>query len=220
MPDEPARSRRLIRSPEIWDSAPDLDRIAFFSDAVFAIAMTLLIFQLSVPHGSLANLDQALAARAPKLFAFALSFLVLGQYWMAHHRIFRHVGRYDSGLMWLNLLYLLGVAFLPFPTALLGNYFHSGRAGLYYGLSLFEPSAIGSAMWFYARRRELLDDVPEATRRQIETRSVVTPPLFLLGAFVALINVYLAVLCWLILVPSTRLIAVARGARAPQEASS
>ncbi|HEX3326790.1 MAG TPA: TMEM175 family protein [Actinomycetota bacterium] len=213
MPDraQPKGPRRLIRSPEIWDSSSDVERIAFFSDAVFAIAMTLLIFQLSVPHGSLATLDQALAARAPKLFSFALSFLVLGQYWMAHHRIFRHVRKYDSGLMWLNLLYLLGVAFLPFPTALLGNYFHSGRAGLYYGLSLFVPSAIGSALWFYARRRELLDDVPEVTRRQIETRSVATPPLFLLGALAALINIYLAVSCWLILVPTTRLLAVARG---------
>jgi uncharacterized membrane protein len=67
---------------------------------------------------------------------------------MGHHRIFRHVYRYDLGLMWLNLLYLLGIAFLPFPTALLGNYFDSGRAGLYYGLSLFVPSAIGATIWF------------------------------------------------------------------------
>jgi uncharacterized membrane protein len=201
----PSLTRRgLLRAPEIWDSPSDVDRIAFFSDAVFAIAMTLLIFQLSIPHGSLSRLDQALAARGPKLFAFALSFLVIGQFWMSHHRIFRHVRRYDAGLMWLNLLYLLAIAFLPFPTALLGNYFHSGRAGLYYGLSLFVPSAWHTTLWFYARRRGLLDEVPVTTQRQIEARSLAAPIIFLIGALAALINIYLAVACWAVLVPLLR----------------
>jgi uncharacterized membrane protein len=94
-----------------------VERIAFFSDAVFAIAMTLLVVQLSVPSGPAGDLGHALRSRGSKSFAFGLTFLVIGQYWLAHHRVFRHIRRYDLGLLWLNLVYLLGIAFLPFPSA-------------------------------------------------------------------------------------------------------
>src|SRR5919197_2493902 len=117
----PPRRRTRWRRPEIWESRSDVERIAFFSDAVFAIAMTLLVVQLSVPTGPAGELGHTLRARGSKFFAFGLSFLVIGQYWLAHHRVFRHIRRYDLGLLWLNLLWLLAIAFLPFPTAVLGN---------------------------------------------------------------------------------------------------
>jgi uncharacterized membrane protein len=201
----PRRGRLWARRPEIWESRSDVERIAFFSDAVFAIAMTLLVVQLSVPHGPAGQLGHALRARGPKYFAFALSFLVIAQYWMAHHRVFRHIRRYDLGLLWLNLLWLLAIAFLPFPTAVLGNYSHSRLAGVFYGLSLFVPSAIGTVLWFYCRRRGLLGEVPERTRRQIQTRGIATPVVFLVSAGAALVNVRLAFLCWVALLPLTRL---------------
>jgi uncharacterized membrane protein len=204
--DGPRRLRhRFLRGPEIWHSPSDVDRIAFFSDAVFAIAITLLVVQLSVPQGPPAALGEALRDLGPKFFAFVLSFLVIGQYWMAHHRIFRHVRGYDLGLLWLNLLYLLGIAFLPFPTALLGNYFHSRMVGVFYGLSLLVPSSFGAILWFYSKRRELLGEVPAATQRQIEARAVATPVMFLLGAGAALLDIYLAVFCWTVLLPLGRL---------------
>ncbi len=182
-----------------------LDRVTFFSDAVFAIAMTLLVVQLSVPSGPAGDLGHALRSRGSKFFAFGLTFLVIGQYWLAHHRVFRHIRRYDLGLLWLNLVYLLGIAFLPFPSAVLGSYPHSKLAAVFYGSSLFVPSAIGATLWFYSRRRGLLGEVPEKTRRQIETRGLATPLVFLVSVPAALLNVRLAVLCWAVLLPLTRL---------------
>jgi uncharacterized membrane protein len=182
VPDERSHSRRrLVRAPEVWLSPSDVERIAFFSDAVFAIAITLLVVELAVPKGPASELGDALRDLGPKLFAFVLSFLVIGQFWMAHHRVFRHVRRYDLGLVWLNLLYLLGVAFLPFPTALLGSYFESRLVGVFYGMSLFVPSALGALLWFYADRRRLVEDVPEVAHRQIGSRALATPLVFLLG---------------------------------------
>ncbi|MEU4225303.1 TMEM175 family protein [Nonomuraea sp. NPDC026600] len=205
---------RLWRRPEISESASEVERIAFFSDAVFAIAITLLVVELSVPEEPLADLSAALWERAPKFFAFVLSFLVIGQYWITHHRMFRHVRRYDQILMWLNLVYLLGVAFLPFPTALLGNYFSSPMVGLIYGLSLFAPSTLSAALWHYAKHRSLLDDISPALQREIQLKTLATPVVFLLGAGAALIHIYLSVACWLVLLPLVRLLVRVRPAGA------
>jgi hypothetical protein len=87
----------------------------------------------------------------------------------------------------------------------LGNYPHSKLAAVFYGLSLFVPSGIGTVLWFYCRRRGLLGEVPERTRRQIETRGLATPMVFLVSAGAALVNVRLAFLCWVVLLPLTRL---------------
>ena len=202
--DDRLRRNRLLRGPQIWESTPDVERIAFFSDAVFAIAITLLVVELTVPEGPASRLGAALRELGPKFFAFALSFLVIGQFWMAHHRIFRYVRRYDLGLLWVNLLFLLTVAFLPFPTALLGAYFDAHIAGVFYGLSLFVPSALGMVLWFYASSRALLGDVPRATRHQIVMRGIATPVVFLLGTGAALFDTRLAVFCWTVLVPMAR----------------
>ena len=195
---------RFLRWPVVSDSQAEIDRIAFFSDAVFAIAITLLVVEISVPDGPIAGLATALADRGPKFFAFVLSFLVIGQFWISHHRVFRHLRRYDLGVMWLNLLYLLGVAFLPFPTALLGNYFHSALVGVFYGASLFAPSAMGALLWFYSARRGFLRESPDT--RQIGARALVTPAVFLVGIGLAPINIYLSVFCWIILLPLLRLL--------------
>ena len=103
-----------------------LDRIIFFSDAVFAIVMTLLILDISVPDIPQDSATAELPARVldlwSKFFSYALSFMVIGTYWMAHHGTFRYFRTYDRMLMWLNLLFLLSISFVPFPTALLGEY--------------------------------------------------------------------------------------------------
>lgn len=88
----------------------------FFSDAVFAIA----ILEIRVPHlGAEARGRELLVGvlqLLPKLIGFAVSFMVVGSMWIEHHRIFRHIERHDDGLLWRNLLFLLMVAFMPFPT--------------------------------------------------------------------------------------------------------
>jgi uncharacterized membrane protein len=102
-------------------------RLLAFSDGVFAIAITLLVLSVPVPDVPAgpdlnARLGDALLRLAPNLGAFAFSFLLVGAQWMIHHRLLRGVRRSDRGLMWLNLLTLLGICLVPLATTLLVRY--------------------------------------------------------------------------------------------------
>ena len=100
------------------------ERVVFFSDAVFAIVITLLVLpltaELEIPQDGADLLHEVLGGHGLRMLTFALGFLVVGQFWIAHHRMFDRLQRYDTGLLWLNLLSLLTVSFMPFPTAVLG----------------------------------------------------------------------------------------------------
>lgn len=98
-----------------------VERIAFFSDAIFAIAITLLVLEIEAPRlgrgAEEAALLSALLDEIPKILGFLVSFLVVGTYWTSHHRLFRWIAGYDHALVWRNLLFLLAVSFIPYPTA-------------------------------------------------------------------------------------------------------
>ena len=110
------------------ESGKSLDRLVAFSDGVFAIAMTLLVLNLTVPTltGSAEHVDEELWRKLrdqwPELFSYALSFWVIGRFWLVHHRMFRLVRRADGALMTLNLLLLGFIALIPWPTEMLGRY--------------------------------------------------------------------------------------------------
>jgi len=100
-----------------------IDRIAFFSDAVFAIALTLLALDLRIPAQTAAvDVPHELGSLWPAYLSFLLSFVVIGLYWNSHHRLFGLIRGYDRGLIWLNLLLLLCIVVLPFPTSLIGRH--------------------------------------------------------------------------------------------------
>jgi uncharacterized membrane protein len=126
-----------------------LDRLVFFSDAVFAIAITLLVLEIEVPDLPRVVSDhdawQALADLAPSFFAFALSFLVIGRFWMGHHERFRTLRHFDARLMWPNLLYLMTIAYMPFATAFLGRNLGHFVPELVYNLSMLVLAAM--AFW-------------------------------------------------------------------------
>ncbi len=100
----------------------ETSRIEAFSDGVFAIAITLLVLELKVPHETGAGLWRALLALWPSYFAFVTSFATIGIMWLNHHRMFNLIHRTDQLLLLLNGLLLLGVTFVPFPTAVVGAY--------------------------------------------------------------------------------------------------
>jgi uncharacterized membrane protein len=109
-----------------------LERLAFFSDAVFAIAITLLIIEVRIPAGtsdSETGLAQALVDLIPQYIGFFVSFFVIGRFWIGHHRVFGRLARVNDGLVWRNLLFLMTIAFMPFPTALV-SHFVSTRVGV------------------------------------------------------------------------------------------
>lgn len=128
------------------ESGSEIERTVFFSDAVFAIALTLLALEIrppAVPDDS-AELRRALLGLWPHFFSFLLSFWVVGTYWMGHHRVFRYVRGYDRRLLSINLLFLMWVVLLPFSSSLLGGYTDQRIVAIIYathivlvGLSLY-----------------------------------------------------------------------------------
>jgi uncharacterized membrane protein len=104
---------------EKCENGRELDRSVFFSDTVFASAMTLLVLDIQVPEIEERLVDERLPERLlalwPKYFSYLLSFVVILMYWMAHQSIVKDIRRYDRVLIWLNSLFLMYIAFLPFP---------------------------------------------------------------------------------------------------------
>jgi TMEM175 potassium channel family protein len=147
-------------------------RAEAFSDGVFAIAITLLVLSLRLPgQGSLTS--QLLAAW-PQYFAYVVSFLTIGIMWMNHHTILAHVARVDRPLLVLNLLLLMGVVAIPFPTSLVADNLISAQNGtaavVTYGLVMIAISFGFSGLWIYvATHAQALGAAvpPEALRQSI-----------------------------------------------------
>src|SRR4051812_29402782 len=166
----------------------DTDRVEAFSDGVFAFAITVLVLALGGPEIG-TPLGPALLRLWPEYIAYALSFIVIGATWINHHAMFRHIVRADPYVLILNLLQLLFVAFLPFPTAVLARAFSSGVdepvATAFYGGTLATLGLFVALTWRYAaRRHRLLDDriSPEKARRLL--RRYLVGPVFYAAAAV------------------------------------
>jgi uncharacterized membrane protein len=127
-------------------------RIEAFSDGVFAIAITLLVLEIKIPEGlSHRDLLHALSAELPhRLFAYALSFAIVGVYWVAHHLMFAAFRFVDRTVLWMNNLFLLFAASIPFSAALLGNYPNDPAASAIYGCHLIGTSGALFLLWRYA----------------------------------------------------------------------
>src|SRR5262252_535271 len=126
-------------------------RILALSDGVFAIAITLLILEISIPATTDdSGLTKTLLGLWPQYLTYVLSFLVIARFWVTHHQAFQLIGRYDAVLVWLNLLLLMFVAFLPFPTAVIGEHNRSPAAAVLYGATVVAAGMASAAYWWYA----------------------------------------------------------------------
>jgi uncharacterized membrane protein len=125
------------------------NRVEAFSDGVFAIVITLLILNVHLDRQQALTLD-ALRNLGPDVFAFVLSFVIVGVYWVAHHNMLHLLKAVDRRVLWLNLLLLLAVVFVPFPAALLGQHLGNPIAVVLYAVNLMAVNAIGTALWLYA----------------------------------------------------------------------
>jgi len=131
----------------IADQSKEVARIAAFSDGVFAIAITLLTLQLEIPKSG--ALAQNLIDLQPNFLAFVISFLVIGSYWVAHHRLFAVVVRYDNRLIWLNLLTLFFIVLLPFTTSVIAEHGGQPLAVIIYASSLAGAGFANTALAAY-----------------------------------------------------------------------
>jgi uncharacterized membrane protein len=178
-----------------------LERLIFFSDAVIAIAITLLVLDLRLPEASGAPLAAQLWDLSSSVLSFFMSFAVIGLFWEAHHRLFGYIERFDRTLLWLNLLFLLFIAFLPFPTSVLGKHW-SATAIVFYAAALAVTGIARALIWSYAvSRRFVAPDVPPALIRAETWRSWAVPAVFLLSVALAAFNPGLAPFAWALLAP-------------------
>jgi uncharacterized membrane protein len=170
-------------------------RVEAFSDGVFAIAITLLILEVKVPSVGSGELSAQLLRQWPSYVSFVISFAFIGIMWMNHHRLFTHIERCDDLLLVLNLLLLLGVTAVPFPTSVLAT--HLGQPGQRTAALLFNGTYFCIAVLFYglwryasSRRRRLLGaDVDMASVERISRQSAFGLVLYFICLALAWVNV-------------------------------
>jgi len=170
------------RIREDVESLIDGDRVVNFSDSVFAFAATLLVLKIDLPiidPGVIANnFTSELLSLWPAYFANLLSFLIIAYYWRQHHALFILIRKFNSKLIWLNILLLISVAFLPFPVDLFGDYPNAPAVTVFYSLSIASVGYILLAMWLYAVHSGLIGKNTLSKRTiQYHTWTIAAAPL-------------------------------------------
>jgi TMEM175 potassium channel family protein len=176
----------------------EFNRIVAFSDGIFAIAITLLVLGLTVPSGA-EDLTKTLLENDGDFLAYAISFAVLGRYWLAHHRFFSALERFDGRLMALNLFYLAWIALVPFTSQVLGDYGDTTDAVVLYAINMILVSASFYAQLSYAYRADLFrPEAREFERRHNGPISLVVVGVFAASIPVAFVSVLAAELMWML----------------------
>ena len=188
---------RSARHREEW--GVEFSRIIAFSDGVFAIAVTLLVLALEIPEDT-ADLTRTLEGQTGDLFAYALSFAVLGKLWLSHHRFFGSLLRFDGVLMGLNLLYLAWVALVPFTSDVLGDYGDQTAAVVVYAANMSGVTLTFAAQIVYAYRTDLMKpQMREFERRYAGPANFTIAGVFLLSIPVAFLHSDVATVMWLLI---------------------
>jgi uncharacterized membrane protein len=153
-----------------YETGLSKNRIEALTDGIFAVVMTLLVLDISVPqissssHSAISNVAAGaeLLKRIfdlwPKILSFGISFIILAIYWMAHHRQFHYIKHLDRTLIWINIIFLMAACLLPFSTSLLGGYREQEISILVYGGNSIIIALLLYIQWWYATRNHKLVD--------------------------------------------------------------
>ncbi|MEO7213175.1 TMEM175 family protein [Mucilaginibacter sp.] len=179
-----------------------VERIAFFSDAVFAIAITLLIIEIKVPelhgeHFKDSDLARSLGHLIPKFIGFIVSFFVIGSYWAHHHVLFKYVEHYSPKLVWNNMFLLFSIVLMPFSSAFYSEYwiYLSSVSLGFYVINISLTGFLHYRLWAIVSdpKNHLSVGLENpAVASYYKTRAIVTPVVFLLCFLVSLKNMMLA----------------------------
>ncbi len=177
-------------NPHSAAELPGPGRLEAFSDGVLAIAITLLVLEIKVPHlavpGDARGALAALLALGPKFLSYLLSFLFIAVFWVNHHRFFRLIRYVDAGLLWLNIVLLLALSFIPFPTGMIGEYPRNPVALALFAIVLMLAGIAFNLMWRHAASRRLYHDgVAPASIARAKARGLVGPALYAVAAALA-----------------------------------
>jgi len=172
---------RLRRSQAV--AGLTTERITAFSDGVFSIAITLLVLNLRVPIVLSSKLPGELLKQSPSLLSYLLSFVIVGIYWIAHHNMFHYIKRSDRPFLWINILLLMCVAFIPFPAGLLGQYPTQSISVIIYASSLILTNLMLSLLWWYATSNHRLvdQDTDPHFVRTVNRRNMTAPVVYLVS---------------------------------------
>ena len=180
-----------------------LERLVLFSDAVFAIAITLLIIEVKVPevhseHVTDGELWHSLSAVIPKFAGFLVSFYVIGLYWLVHHRLFRYVTRSNQKLLWANLIFLMPIVVMPFSTAFLSEYYNGTlRLPLaVYALNISLTGFFCYRLWKIVGnpKFQLSTNLNKIVLRYNTARALIIPSLFILVLLLSFIRPWISYL--------------------------
>ena len=185
----------------------EIERVVFFSDAVFAIALTLLAIDLRLPESGAivdsASFLDALAAVAPRFYSFALSFFVIILFWVGHFRTFRVVKEMNGRIVFVDILLLFCIVLLPFPTAVLGQHGDIPAAVVFYGLCVALTGAVSTGLWVVvARVRRNVWYMTPRLVRLITVRAAFVPAVVLATTPLAFVDPRIPLLVWIFVWPA------------------
>lgn len=180
--------------PDLFENRKQfqLERMILFSDAVFAIAITLLVIEIKVPvlpHGDVHAFREAMVEKIPEFFGFFLSFCVIGQFWVSHHRLFGYITAYDNGLLWLNLHMLFWIALVPFSSGLNSHFGGMNAVWMWYSFNMFMIAMSLYFIWRYiSNSRRNLSWIASDPRikKMASVRSLTIALIFLAGLLLCL----------------------------------
>jgi uncharacterized membrane protein len=205
---EEKQKQETRRTDTVDAGGMSLSRIMSFSDGVFAVAITLLVLSIHVPYLRSTVADQKLPHELVRLIpifeAYIISFFVIGLFWIGHHSVFKHFKRHDGGLLWLNLLFLMFIVFIPFPTGLISEYSNSRVALIFYAVSLaLAGIMICLLLWYGVHNHRLIDEgVDPDFYRRFVFGYMDMAGIFLLSIPIAFWNVHIARLFWFLIIPT------------------
>ncbi|MFG2894757.1 TMEM175 family protein [Streptomyces sp. NPDC048248] len=204
----------------VRDDEGDASRLLALSDGVFAIAMTLLALDITLPSGlDPAGFERALADVTPNLWAYALSFVVIGAFWRGHHQIFQYVRKVDGIVIRLGLLNLGLIALMPFPTTLLAEYGDQSQSVAVYSGAVAAMGAAQLALTIVVWKRPWLgsEALPDPVARNDVADLAWTVLVFVVAVPLAFVSPTGAKLWWVVLLP-LKTMTGRRGKRLREEA--
>lgn len=206
------------------EDQPGVERLLALSDGVVAIALTLLVLQLTVPSparladpNSVSELAGQLGKGADELISYVISFYVIAQFWLVHHRVFRQVAGQREGLAWWNFTFLFTITLMPFTSDLLGKFPENPLAVDIFAVNLLAASLTTQLTIVYGRRRDLLTTESGAQQARVGwARMLASVFVIVLSIGIAWVNTDAAKYCWLLLAVAPRVADRWSGRRAPR----
>jgi uncharacterized membrane protein len=173
-------------------------RVEIFSDAVFAIAITLLVLDFKIPENLVEHPLASLIEQIPSFVAYGLSFFTIGIYWITHHNLFNFIKRTNKTMMMLNLIFLMALCFLPYPTRLISMYNDQKVTTLLYGLNLSGMNLALYFFWLYVSHKHRLinKNISEISVRKFRRGMLFAIYLYVIGIALVFVNTHLALIVY------------------------